>query len=258
VGEWDLGVRCTSSDVLALLRQALASHVVEPDEPPAPSNFSLTVAADGRPRAVKDFHLLYRGAASVVRTRDLRRLFEALFAYLSGVAEVADAGSVRLDVMAFVKDGAAILVPAAIRSSLPLLERRLNAKGLFVLDRPWVRVDVATGEMLVSEPDLVVDRSVVAGIGRTDGGGRGGYDCGVPAGRYPIVGWGFGVGAAHEGPVSRALAVTLAGEHLLDRAGTTPQVALDRLCRLVRGIPPVALWADRPEELVGPLAALRG
>ena len=231
-----------------VLRRALAAHLVDPgDDPPSP-NFSLHVAEDDGPR--KDFHLLYRGVTPVVRTRDLRRLVDGLLGYLSAAVEHPD-DALRLDVLALVKDGAAVLAPAGIASSLASIERRLNAKGLRVVDRPWATVDLSTGELVVAEPELTVDRSALAEL--PSGGGR---DGAVPPGRYPVVGWGFGVGQEEAGPISRALALTLGGARLLDRLTLDPQPALDGLARLLGRMQPVAVWADGPEGLVAPLVAL--
>ncbi len=235
----------------AVLRRALAAHLVEPDDDPASPNFSLHVAEDDGARGAKQFHLLYRGVTAVVRTRDLRRLVDGLLGYLSAAVERPDGDMVRLDVLALVKDGAAVLAPASIRSLLPSVERRLNAKGLGVVDRPWSCVDVTTGELVVPEPDLSVDRSALDQLGR---GSRG--DGAVAPGRYPVVGWAFGAGPDAQGPMSRALAVSLAGGRILDRHTLDPQARLDRLAALLGRLEPVGVWAERLDGLVEPLVAL--
>jgi hypothetical protein len=71
-----------------------------------------------------------------------------------------------------------------------------------------------------------------------------------------LVGWAFGIGPEEQGPVPRALALTLAGPRLVDRASLGAQAALDRLANLLGRLQPIGLWADRPEALVGPLVAL--
>ena len=185
----------------------------------------------------------------MIRTRDLRRLVDGLLAYLSAAVE-RPGDTLRVDVLALVKDGAAILAPSAIRSSLASIERRLNAKGLRVVDRPWACVDATAGELVVAEPELSVDPLALDELGRV------GRDGAVMPGRYPVVGWAFGVGQEEQGPISRALALTLAGSRLVDRATLQPQVALDRLASLVSRLRPVAIWGETPQELVGPLAAL--
>lgn len=207
------------------------------------------MAEDTGRRGPTDFHVLYRGITAVIRTRDLRRLLDGLLAYLSAMVEQPDDTTLRLDVLAFVKDGAAVLAPADIRTALPSLERRLNAKGLRVVDRPWARLDPATAELVLTAAELAVDVEVLDEVAA-------GRDPAVAPGRYPLVGWGFGVGPGESGPISRALAVTLAGARLVDRRTVRPGRALGALARVMGGIQPVALWSDRPEELVEPLTAL--
>ncbi|HEX2046724.1 MAG TPA: hypothetical protein VHF27_03110 [Acidimicrobiales bacterium] len=251
MGEWELGVRSTSAAVHDVLRRALAAHLVDPDDDPASPNFSLHVADDAGERGAKEFHLLHHGTTAVVRTRDLRRLVDGLLGYLSAAVERPDDDTLRLDVLALVRDGAAVLAPAGIRPLLPSVERRLNAKGLRVVDRPWSCVDVTTGELVVPEPELAVDRSALEPLGR---GSR--HDGAVPPGRYPVVGWAFGAGREAQGPISRALALTFAGGRLLDRRTLDPQAALDRLAAVLGRLHPVGMWVERLEGVVDPLAAL--
>jgi hypothetical protein len=244
-------VRSTSAAVHDVLRRTLAAHLVEPDEDPASPNFSLHVAEVDGARGAQDLHLLYRGITAVVRTRDLRRLVDGLLGYLSAAVERPDDRTLRLDLAAFVKDGVAVLAPAAVRSSMPVIERRLNAQGLRAVDRPWACVDATTAELIVPEPDLTVDG---AALDCLPSNAR--RDAAVPAGRYPVVGWGFGIGADERGPISRALAVTLAGARLVDGAALGPKAALGGLAALIGRLQPVGLWADQPEALVNPLVAL--
>ena len=77
-------------------------------------------------------------------------------------------------------------------------------------------------------------------------------------GRYPLAGWGFGLGHAHTGPIGRAQAVALACPQVLNTAALGAQQALDGLVRAIGNVQPVAVWADSPAELVEPLAALAG
>lgn len=192
----------------------------------------------------------------MVRTRNLRRLINALLAHLSGfvVVEGDGAGSLQLNVVAFVRDGDAVLAPPEIGSVLPSLERRLAARGVRVVDQPWADVDRITGELVVPEPRLEVDWAALQELEALDGRSR--LDGSVPAGRYPVAGWGFGVAVGQQGPISRALAVMLAGNLLRNRGQVGDQAALDGLARVMRQIVPVALWEDRPEDLVDRLAAL--
>lgn len=200
--------------------------------------------------------MLYRGVTGVVRTRDLRRVLHGLLGYLSSFVEPADDEFLRLDAVSLVKDGVAVLVPAEVRSALPTIERRLHAKGIGVADRPWATVDIATGQLVLGEPQLAVDWAVLDELASSEMAT--GKDGPVAPGRYPLVGWGFGVGPDTRGPISRAVAVTLAGARLVDRDALSSQDALERLARVLTPLEPVALWADRPEDLVGPLVGFFG
>lgn len=238
-----------------LLRRALADHLVDVEGSPAPANFSLHLAEDGGRRGTKDFHMLYQGATGVVRTRDKGRLIDSLLSYLSSAGEQADDETLRLDVMAFVKDDAAVLAPAEIRAVMPSIERRLNAKGLRVLDRPWARINVKTRGLVVTEPNLTVDWQVLEK--HKEGlGARARSDPSLLPGHYPVVGWGFWLGGVDEGPISRALALTLASGRLLDRNVLSSADALERLADLMVGLEPMALSSDRLERLVDRLVAL--
>ena len=254
MGPWDLGVRTSSGRLHGLLRSALRHHFIADEDTSAPANFSLRLGSEDGTRGAADFHVLYRGTAPVVRTRRVGRLVEGLLAHLSSFVEAGDPTSLELDVVALVTDGVALLAPSDLRHVLPSIERRLNAKGLRVVDRPWARIDPTTCELVVAAPQLVVDREPLHGLA---GAGRERQqDEPVPPGRYPVRGWAFGAGTRPQGPISRALAVTLAGSALLNLASLGEQDALDGLVRVMSGLQPVAVWSDRPEKLVAPLSAL--
>lgn len=192
---------------------------------------------------------------SVVRTRDQGRLIDALLGYLSSAGEQADDETLRLDVVAYVKDDTALLAPPEIRWVMASIERRLNAKGLRVLDRPWARIDIETGDLLVTGPDLTVDWRVLEEHGEGLGT-RARSDRSVLPGRYTVAGWGFWLGGIDEQPISRALALALASSRLVDRNSLGSADGLARLADLMVGIEPVALSSDRLERLVDPLVAL--
>ena len=139
---------------------------------------------------------------------------------------------------------------------MPYIERRLNANGLRVLDRPWARLDVTSRQLVVTTPKLTVDWQVLEEH-REGLGTRARSDPSVRPGRYPIVGWGFWVGGVEAPLISRALALSLASDRLLDRNTLSAADALERLAQLMDGLEPVTLWSDRPEGLVDSLVALR-
>jgi len=198
--------------------------------------------------------VLYRGVTNVIRTLDVGRLVDGLLGHLSSFVERREPGWLRLDALAFVRNDVAVLVPAQIRSSMATIERRLHGKNVRVVDRPWACVDVDRHELVVPEPALTVH---TAALGELRAGDRS-VERAVPPGRYPLVGWGMAAGPGEQGRISRAMAATLAGATVVDRTDLEPQAMLNLLARLVAGVDPIALWADRPADLVRPVLALFG
>ena len=250
-----MGVRSSNPAVHDLLRRVLAAHLV--DDVEAPANYSVLLAGDDPSSRNGAFHFLYRGFTPAVRTRDPERLVAALFGRLAGHLDDGRIHQVRLDSLALVAEDRAVLVPAEIRYVIPTLERRLNAKGLRVVDQPWAALDIETGELVVDEPALGIDRSALAELSEVVPRPRR-PDPPVRPGRYRLAGWGFGLGHAHEGPISRAQAVALACPQVLNGRELGAQRLLDGLAGAVRIVDPMAVWADSPAALVTPLVALAG
>ena len=253
IGRLLLGVRSSNQAVHDLLRETLIAHLVEGVE--APNNYSILLAGDDPESKDRAFHFVYRGFNPVVRTRDPQRLVPALLSRLAGHLDHGRSDHVRLDSVALVAGDVAVLAPAEIRYVMPVLERRLNSKGLRVVDQPWTALDVETGELVVTEPALDVDPEAQARLTRAFPRARR-PDPPVAPGRYRVAGWAFGLGHAHNGPISRSQAVALACPQVLNVAELGAQRTLDGLARAIRSVDPVAMWADSPAGLVGPLVSL--
>ncbi len=153
----------------ALLRRVLA-HIVEGLTPPA--NYSVRLAAPVRNRRGAGFHLLYRSCGLALRTRDPRRLMEGLFHHLDSHDPAFGSGSLALGGVALVGDGRALIAPAALRSWMSRLERRLNLRGLRVVDLPWVLVDPNGPAIVVPEGILDVDRRALDDLAAIAPGSR--------------------------------------------------------------------------------------
>jgi len=153
-----------------------------------------------------------------VRTRDPHRFVRALAYHLSGHG-APPAGLVRADGMVAVHDGRAILLPASMRQSTATYERPLRDAGIILHDAPWVDVDLATGEVVVTPPRLPADRfaDMVARLPAADH-----HDPTVEPGRYPLAGWYF----ASLDP-GRSMAVADAVGTVLSRLGW-PLTAADQ------------------------------
>jgi hypothetical protein len=253
-----IGVRSNTTSVDDVLRTALAAHLVENVE--APANYSVQLGEPSRSGAGTGFHFLYRSSASVVRTRDARRVARGLFTHLSSHRVDLGRGLLRVHGVTLVAGGTAVLAPSVLRQWPELIERRLNGQGLRFADTPWALVDAARAEVVVPEPSLEVDWSA---LDRLDppAGGRARPDPPVEPGRYPLVGWAFRVAPDVTGRLSRAQAVMHAMQLTIgaidaDGGRDDLQRALDGLASLVREIEPAAVAWNDPVELVEPLVAL--
>ena len=253
-----VGVRSSTTSLDDVLRAALAAHLVETVE--APANYSVQLGEPSASGAGTGFHFLYRSSASVVRTRDARRVAHGLFTHLSSHRVDPGPGLLRVHGVTLVAGGTAVLAPAVLRQWLDLIERRLNGQGLRIADTPWALVDPTRAEVVVPAPSLQVNWSALERLD-TLTGGRGRPDPPVEPGRYPLVGWAFWVGADVTGGLSRAQAVMHALQLTIgatDAAGGRDDVqrALDALASVVRQIQPSAIAWNDPIELVQPLVAL--
>ena len=250
-----MGVRVSNPAVHDFLRRVLAAHLV--DDVEAPANYSVLLAGDDPESRDRAFHFVYRGFNPVVRTRDPQRLVAGLMARLAGHLDHGRTDDIRLDSLALVAGEVAVLVPPEIRSVMPTLERRLNTKGLWVVDQPWTAVDPDTGEVLVRKPTLEVDSTAMTRLIAAFPAPRR-PDPPVAPGRYRLAGWGFGLGHAHSGPIRRSEAVALACAQVLNVRELGAERTLDGLARALSTVQPVAVWAESPGALVTPLVALAG
>jgi hypothetical protein len=245
VGDLHVGVRPGDPALDALLRRVLGAHNVEGLTPPA--NYSVRLAAPVRNRRGAGFHLLYRSCGLALRTRDPRRLMEGLFHHLDSHHPAFGSGLLAVGGVALVGDGRALIAPAALRSWMSRLERRLNLRGLRVVDLPWVLVDSNGPAIVVPEGILDVDRRALDDLAAIAPGSR--PDPSVPPGRYPLTGWAFlGNGDA----LTRARAVALATRFTAHRDGMQP--TLDALAEVMRTIEPTSVAWSAPADLVAAIA----
>ncbi len=198
-----VGVRASSEDLLGLLEEAFAPYRV----PGAGASAILSVrrGAVGEGGKARGFHLLFREGQRALRTRDPHRLLHALVAHLSSYEPVAD-GLLRLPGVAVVRDGDASLACLGARSSFDIIERRLNAHGLFVVDEPFILVDPLGGELVVPEPKLPVGPSIAERLETVVGGQRRPEPTVAP-GRYPVTRWTYVLAEERAQPLSPARGV---------------------------------------------------
>lgn len=179
-----VGLRVNHEGVLDVLGEAFRPYVADVDGPVA---LSVRVGSPGVAGKAQGFHLLFRHAQRALRTRDPHRLVRALVAELSAYRPAPD-GLLRLPGVALVRDGEALVACLGMRSSFDMLERRLNASGLRLVDEPFVLVDPAVGALVVPEPALPVDWSALGRI-ETVVGGQHRAEAPAPPGRYQISRW---------------------------------------------------------------------
>jgi hypothetical protein len=170
--------------VLDVLRHAFRPYL---DDSDAPVALSVKVGARGVAGKAQGFHLLFRRAGRVLRTRDPDRLARALVAELSAYRPAPE-GLLRLPGVALVRDGEALVACLGVRSSFDLVERRLNASGFYLVDEPFILVDPVAGTLVVPEPALPVDWSALGRIETVVGGQRR-AEAAAPPGRYRISRW---------------------------------------------------------------------
>jgi hypothetical protein len=251
VDRFHLGIRSNRAEVDARLQHALAARFV-PDVI-APANYSVRLATgDEKHRRGAGFHFLYRGSAAMVRTRDPRRVVNGLCSHLASFEPTYGAGLLEVNGLALVGGRAALVAPAPLRQWMPQMERRLNVRGLHVVDMPWTLLDPATAEVVVPDPaDVGLDIPRDAFAGLDDEGGATRSDPYVTAGRYPLRSWAFLGDAA---PLSRARAVANAMPLTSNRDGL--QANLDALADVMRAITPVTVEWEEPAKLAAALADL--
>ena len=247
IGDVWLGVRSNTEEFDARLRRVLAAHLAPDVE--APANYSCKLASGERVRGQRNLHFLYRGQSALVRTRSERRVMHALLAELSWYAGRPDASLLSVHGIAFVGANGALIAPPTLRPWLSTIERRLEAKGLRIVDTPTVLVDPARSEVVVPAPALTLDHDALAEM-------RGPGDEFVAPGRYPIRGWAFFTEPTEHDTVGRARAIAMVAQ-LADNVDTFGlQESLDAIAQVIRGIEPRALTARRPGDVVAPLVAM--
>jgi hypothetical protein len=248
VGDVWLGVRSSTDQFDARLRRALAAHLAPDVE--APANYSCKLATGERTRGQRSLHFLYRGTSAIVRTRSERRLMHALLAELSWYAAPPDPSLLSVHGVGLAGANGAVVAPPALRPWLSTNERRLQSKGLRIIDTPTVLVDPARAEVVVPEPALTLDRAAIAAYGRP------GDDEIVAPGRFPIRGWAFFTEPTEHDTVPRARAVAMAAQLATNVDAFGLQESLEGFADVMRGLEPRALTARRPGDVVAPLVAM--
>ncbi len=195
VGDYHLGIRADTPAAADIVRRFLAAHHVG-DDPNVPANFSVVLGDDrggvGRKsRPGRDLKILLQGSASVIRSRSSRRVLSGLASFLAAYLPDADALDdvlLRTRNLALVVDGKAVLLPPAVRTAVEQLQPRVARFGAQVVDEPTALLDPVRRELVVAEPALTVDRSVLDALVDPPSPSRSELPA-VVAGRYPLRAW---------------------------------------------------------------------
>lgn len=253
LGRWAIGVRSSSAALDEALRAALADHVIDTvgDVPP---NVSIRLPDDPGTGPARSLNLLHWTHADVVRSRGPHRVLEGLLHILFFRGQEPPTDALHVTALALEKDGRALIVPGQLRYELPTLAHRLRRLGIRVVDTPQVRIDLATGELVVPrlEDHISLDRAPLAPWLDQPV-----VDPPVPPGRYPVAAWALGRANDDElpGPLSRANGVLRAFSIITNQEGLGGHATLAGLGRAFAQARVVAM-AVAPEEAAPLFASL--
>lgn len=132
---------------LAAVERALPNRLAAHDRRRAATTVSVRIEPPVE-RGPQPMHLVYVNGCLHLRTRDDERALRTVQAIVSAPSMRDVTDQLVLDGVGVVgADGAAVL-PSGIRSHVAAVERRLNQRGLRVLDEPYVLVEPTTGALV--------------------------------------------------------------------------------------------------------------
>jgi hypothetical protein len=186
------------------LQAALADHLCSGAM--SYDNYSVRLS-DPAQHAAVPLKRLYEGPTARLASRSSGRVVDALLTHMGSWALRGRPDLLEVHAVGAVGHGRAVLLPAFLGHHVPALERRLARAGYSLLDAPSIHLDVRSGELVVPETPLRVDRSALADVHWRDSrpateGAR------VEPGRYPIACWalpGRGDGSATPSIAATAL-----------------------------------------------------
>jgi len=244
---YHVGVRHNSEATAEILDRLFAGSAL--DDPEVPDNYSVALYPPGSGRS-RELNLFVRLGQQLVRSRSAERVLRALLAHMSVDLTEPREDLLYLDATAAIQDGRAMLLPPHIVAWVKQLQPRLAKLRIQLVDSPFPTVDARTGDLVVLEPAIEHDPSVLAGM---DQDVRLGSELPmVRPGRYPLSRWYFIVEEGQEGPLSRARAVAAGVGLIMGR--TDVRGAVDELMDIVSVVDGRGIVFDGPEELADRLA----
>lgn len=254
VGSLHIGVRSTAPAVDALVRRAFATHLVEGIDSPA--NYSVAILDADVTQATRPLHLLFRSTCPVLRSPSPVAVLTALASYMSSHHDEAAEGLLKLRGVALVAGTEAVLVPEILRRTVAVSERRLNCGGLRVVDESFVRLDAATGELVVLPPSVEPDPEVLAELGRSYPVGERGARPST-AGRYRVTRWLLAQVPGDAGPMSPAAVVPYLLPLVANRDEIGRARAVTGLAAVLRHVAPVNVSGLETDEVLRCLGEMR-
>jgi len=254
-GTYHLGIRYNSGETAEVLGRLFAGSTV--DDPRVPANYAVALYPPGG--RSRELDLLVKGASQLVRSRSRSRVLRALLGHLSSDLTERDPALLHLASTAAVRNGTdALLLPAGLVAWVKQLQPRLARRGIQLVDLPWSTVDPATHELVVPEPTVEHDPTVLDGFGDDRLGSE------LPAvrpGRYPLTAWFLLMPPAEDdGPpealTASGLVAAAAGTLLATKEEFA--AALQHTAQVAAAVPGYPTAAEGPESLVDDLEAVFG
>lgn len=184
IGEYRVGVRVDSTRTDEILAQFLAATRL-PDGTRAPDDYSVVLGDGGTTK--RGLNLVLEGGSTVVRTRSPRRALMGLASYLSSHLPAEPSGPMLASCLTVIMDGEAVILPSDVNGWLDELQPRLARLGAAPIDRSFVAIDVQRREVIVDEPALPLDLSVLDDL--PEPAPRRSERPMVEPGRYPLRRW---------------------------------------------------------------------
>lgn len=164
IGQYELGVRSSTAELDAALRELLAPHLCA-DDREAPPNFSLRTSA-GRRGGAATLHTLYRGHVPVATARTTRELVEALLWQLERHACAVRRDVVCIDGVVLLSRRGPLLLHPSLTAAAYRIERRLAGRGGLLSPSPVAHVDPSTGAVVLTAPSVRIRATALATIDR--------------------------------------------------------------------------------------------
>lgn len=197
IGDHHVGIRVDSTATADVLDRLFQRRRV--DDPRAGHSYSIALASldieDGPGRTAKGLNLLIQPGRATVRTRDPGRILRALLADLhdrihdsAGSENRRRVNAVAVGITGAGPKRAAGLIPRSFHAFAPRLQSLLAERGIALCDTPHPEIDLATREMVIPDPDVDHDPSVISAVSLDPAELNHELPPLLP-GRYPFHGW---------------------------------------------------------------------